>query len=152
MERLKSLLGYAWAILILFIVLATFLGNGYFSRELTLATGITISPWFSGGEIVKVIEHGAYRTLIHRPVFDGLLTERKTGFIQVNWEPLEGLPATVEEQVGYAGDRKDGFMIRLDTGKGKAILAAHSSSVVSVDGVYRLKKGWAVRVLLQKSN
>ena len=50
MKTLKGILGYIWAFLAIFIVLATFVGHDYFSGKLASATGITISPWYSGGE------------------------------------------------------------------------------------------------------
>jgi hypothetical protein len=150
MNRLKSVLGYGWAVLAIFIVLATFMANGYFSRELASATGVTVSPWYSGGEVTKTNEHGTYRTLIHRPVFDGLLWERTVGFVQVNWEPSEGLPSVIEEKINFNGDKEADFLIRLDTRTGRAVLTPYSTSVLSIDQVYKLSKGWAVRILLRK--
>ena len=150
MKTLKGILGYGWAFLTIFIVLATFMGNDYFSAKLASATGITVSPWFSGGEIVQTVDHGSYKTYIHRPVFDGLIGERREGFIQLKWEPYEGLPPGVQEQIDYNGDKKADFLITLNTQTGDATLTAHSSTVLSTKGPYRLKKGWAVRVMLKK--
>jgi hypothetical protein len=152
MKRIRPLLGYAWAVLALFVVVATFMGNRFFSRAFASATGIAISARYSGGEIRRTVEHGAYRTLIHRPVFDGLLGEHRDGFIQINWEPLEGIPPIVEEKIDYDGDGKNDFLVRLDTGSGRAELTGLQPSVRSVDKVYRLRKGWVVRVLLRRPN
>ncbi len=104
MGRLKPILGYTWAVIAVFIVLATFLGNGYFSRKLASATGVTVSPRITGGEVVQVNDHGAYKALVHRPVFDGLTGDRSTGFIQINWEGAGGLPPVVEERVDLGGN------------------------------------------------
>ena len=150
MKTLKGILGYIWAFLTVFIVLATFVGNDYFSGKLASATGITISPWFSGGEIVRTIDHGAYTTYIHRPVFDALIGERREGFIQLNWEPHAGLPLKIQEKIDYDNDRKEDFIITLNTQTGDATLTAQSPTVLSVERSYKLKKGWAVRVILKK--
>jgi len=150
MKTLKGILGYSWAFLTIFIVLATFIGNDYFSGKLASATDIKISPWFSGGEIIKTIDHGAYKTYIHRPVFDALIGERRKGFIQLKWEPYAGLPPVVQETIDYNDDNRADFLITLNTQTGDTTLSANCSTVLSTERSYRLKKGWAVRVILKK--
>ena len=150
MKVLKGILGYTWAFLTIFIVLATFVGRDYFSAKLASATGITVSPWFSGGEVVQTVAHGRYKTYIHRPVFDALIGETRKGFIQLKWEPYAGLPPVVQETIDYNGDNKADFSIILNTQTGDATLTAHSPTVLSIEGSYRLKKGWAVRVMLKR--
>jgi hypothetical protein len=150
MSKIKGILGYIWAFPALFIVIAAFVGNNYLSEKLAAATGITVSPWFTGGEIVSTIDHGTYKTYIHRPVFDALIGERKEGFIQLNWEPLAGLPPVIRETIDYNDDNREDFLVTLDTITGDTTLAACNTTVLSIAKSYRLKKGWAVRVLLQK--
>lgn len=150
MKTLKGFLGYMWAFLTVFIVLATFVGNDYFSEKLASATGVTVSPWFSGGEVVKTVDHDAYTTYIHRPVFDALIGERKEGFIQLNWEPFAGLPPVIQETIDYDGDSKDDFLVTLDTKTGGVSLTASNPTVLSIEQSYRLNKGWAVRVILKQ--
>ena len=150
MKRLKTILSYTAAALAIFVVLATFLGNGYFSHKLVSATGIRVSPWFTGGEIISAIEHDTYMTLIHRPVFDGLVSERKEGFIQINWESRTALPAVIQEAVDFNGDDKADFLVTLNTVTGETSLTAYNPAVVSVKKTYKLDKGWAVRIQLNK--
>jgi hypothetical protein len=150
MKTLRSIAGYSWAFLALFITLATFMGSPYFSRKLASASGVTISPWFSGGEVAAIRDHGSYTTKIRRPVFDGLISERKSGFVQIDWESEGALPAEIEERIDHNSDKAHDFTIRLNTSTGKVQLTAYDSSVKSVERVYRIKKGWAVRVLLRK--
>ncbi len=148
MDRIKSVLGYLWAGPALFFVLAAFAGNGYLGGKLAAATGVTISPWFSGGEVMKTLDHGEYRTHVHRPVFDALIGQRENGFIQVKWEPLASLPPIVRERVEF----KDGgrnFLVTLNTQTGQASVTSNDPAVRSVEKPYRLKNGWAVRVLLR---
>ena len=111
MKRALKIAGYTWAAACVVIVIATFAGNDYFSGRLASATGVTISPWYSGGEIVRSIDHGAYRTLIRRPVFDGLIGERKEGFIQIEWQPVTALPPVIEDGIDYTGDGKEDFSV-----------------------------------------
>jgi len=140
-----------WALLAFVIVLATFLGNNYFSQKLASTTGSKVSPWFTGGEVIRTIQHDQYNTLVHRPVFDSLIWEKKSGFVQVNWEPLERLPDIIEERIDYNDDGREDFLIKLDTQRGRADIIPLSPSVESFEGAYKLKNGWAIRVLLKKS-
>ena len=150
MQKFKSIVGYTWAVLAFIIALATFLGNDSFSRELALATGITVSPWYSGGEIVKTTEHGAYKTSLHRSVFDSLIGQTKEGFVQINWDPTAGLPPEIRESIDYNGDGKEDFFITLNPATGEVKLTTGNPSVLSVDNAYRLRNGWAVRVRLKR--
>jgi hypothetical protein len=152
MKKLKGFLGYLWAVSAFFVVLATFFGNDYLSRKLAAETGVTVSARYSGGEIVRVIDHGSYKTYLHRPVFDGLIVERDDGFIQMNWEPFVGLPSVIEETIDFDGNGKGDFFITLDTKTGTASLISYNTTVVSVDRVYKLKNGWAARVSLRKKS
>jgi hypothetical protein len=150
MNKLKSILGYTWAFIAFFIVLATFFGNERFSKVLASVTGMKVSPWYTGGEVISVIDHGTYRTLVHRPVFDALIGEKREGFIQINWEPSAGIPQVIEEKIDYDKDRKEDLLIILDTSTGKTTLTAYSPLIVSIERIYRLKNGWAVRIAIRK--
>jgi hypothetical protein len=150
MGKLKGFLGHIWALFAFFIALATFVGFDTLPRVLVASTGLTVSPRFTGGEIVRTVDHGGYKTHIHRPVFDGLIGERQEGFIQLNWEPSAGLPLVIQEEIDYDGDHREDFLVTLDTKTGNASITAFDASARSIDRSYRVKKGWAVRVLLQK--
>jgi len=150
MQKFKSFLGYTWAILAFIIALATFLGRNSLSRGLASATGIMVSPLYSGGEIVKTTDHGAYKTSLHRPVFDTLIGQTKEGFVQINWDPTAGLPPEIRESVDYNGDGKEDFIIALNSATGEAKLMAANPAVLSIDKAYRLRNGWAARVRLKR--
>jgi hypothetical protein len=143
-------MGYAWAAAAVIIALATFFGHNYFSSTLAISTGVTVNPRFSGGQILKTIDHGKYKTAIHRPVFDSLIGQTKEGFIQINWEPAAGLPPIIREGFDYNQDGNDDFTITLNTTTGETMLTKNSPDVLDVGKSYRLKNGWAVRVLLKR--
>ena len=75
MQKMRAIAGYTWAALTIPLVLATFVGLNFWAKSLVNATGLKISPWFTGGEVQKTVDHGCYRTSIHRPVFDGLVAD-----------------------------------------------------------------------------
>jgi hypothetical protein len=150
MKKLKSLLGYICAAAAIIIALATFLGQSYFSRTLASATGVTVNPWYSGGEVIKTIDHGNYQTTMHRPVFDYLIGQTKEGFIQINWVPATSLPQVISEGFDYNGDGKEDFIVTLNTTTGEATLTKSNPAVLSIGKSYHLRDGWAVRVLLKR--
>ena len=82
MKTLRSILGYGAAALSILIMVATFPSIGILGEPLIRATGLTLSPNYTGGEVMRTIDHGTYQTQIHRPVFDDtLIGERKRGFV-----------------------------------------------------------------------
>ncbi len=148
MNRLKSIIGYAWAILAVLIAPVTFLGHGALSRTLADVTGVTVHPRYSGGEVVSRIDHGPYSTSIHRPVFDALVGESKEGFIQMTWAPASALPERLEEPIDYNRDGRVDFAVSLNTATGEAALVKSHPTVRKPVKSYRLSDGWAVRVRL----
>ncbi len=150
MKRAMKIAGYIWAVTCIVVVLATFIGNTYFTAKLASATGITISPWFSGGEIVGRIDHGTYKTAIRRPVFDGLIGERKEGFIQIEWQPVTVLPSVIEEGIDFTGDGKEDFAFRLDTTTGRGTLTPRNPSVIAIQTLVKVNQSWVARIQLRK--
>lgn len=148
--KLRSAAGYTMAVAAFVIILVAFIGNDYLSRVFARVTGITVSARYTGGEVVKTVDHGTYRTLIHRPVFDGLFGERSDGFIQINWYGTSPWPRTLEEAIDYDGDNLADFAVTLDTGTLKAELSRQNPGVMGIEKTYKLNKGFAVRITLQK--
>jgi hypothetical protein len=150
-EIIKSGLGYTWAVLCLVIVLATFVGLNFWSNTLAQGTGIQVSPRYTGGEVQRSVDHGQYLTLLHRPVFDGLLGERSEGFVQIDWTPKDqqSLPALIEEEFDIDGDGTGDFSIRLDTVAAKADLIKKKPWVQAADSVIAVDKELILRVRLQ---
>jgi hypothetical protein len=114
------------------------------------ATGLTVSPMYTGGEVARIVDHGAYRTQVHRMVFDDVLIgERRTGFVQVDWSPLEGLPAHIDEAIDADGDGQADFHVEVDTLGEVATLTPRVPWALDVDWVYRLEDALALRVRLR---
>jgi len=86
MQKIKTILGYSLAASALIIVLATYMGNGVFSRIIA-GTGIKVNPRYTGGEVAGTIKRPGYRIMVHRPVFSALVGQSNTGFVQADWKP-----------------------------------------------------------------
>jgi hypothetical protein len=124
MATIKSVFGYSWAALCMVIVLATFFGMGVWPRVLANTTGVRVSPWYSGGDVAFQVDHGAYSTLLRKPVFDGLFAPRREGFVQIDWIPKGNgsLPASIEEALDVDGDGTLDLNIRIDSTSGSTRL------------------------------
>jgi hypothetical protein len=112
--------------------------------------GLNISPWFSGGEVRQTIDHGTYRTLVHRPVFDGLIGERSNGFVQIDWVPKEKfhLPVILQEEFDADGDGKIDFSVRLQGEN--AELLSRASQVTGSDPLVSAGPEKILRVRLKR--
>jgi hypothetical protein len=151
MSTIKAVLAYAWALLAIPIILAAFMGMGPLAGKLVAVTGLHVHPIYTGGAVVRVIDHGPYRTLIHRPVFDGLVGQRDRGFVQIEWQPVDAnLPEFIDERVDFDADGSNDFQIRLNTFTPQASIRASDPRVLSVNEVIAVPHGRIVRVNLQR--
>ncbi len=152
MAKLKSLLAHGWVLLATPIVLLTFVGMDGWSALLVRTTGVKISPWHVGGEVIRETEHPGYRTVLRRPVFDALIGQRSVGFTQVEWLPERGsaLPARIEESVDYDGDGAADFAVDLDTAANQARVTPLSPRVLGLERTYRLEGERVIRVRLRR--
>jgi len=154
MAKVKSVLGYSMAALCIPIMMVAVLGLRLpMAPALILgfvsATGLKHSANWTGGEVVQTLEHGTYRTEVHRPVFDALIGEHKKGFIQVAWRPPDALPARIDEEIDADADGQADFRIRLEPATKQASLTSYSPNVIELQGVYNLDETLAVRVRLK---
>ena len=154
MRRFRAILGTAWAAAALPIVLAGFFGMDRCSKQLVAATGIQVSPWFTGGEALRTEDHGSWQTVIHRPVFDGLFRQRRSGFVQVDWKPTgeTPLPPKIEESEDLDGDGSADVRILLDTVANRAEVASLSRRPASLREVFDMGKWRALRIDLRNPN
>jgi len=151
MKRLLKIAGYVWAVACVVVVLVEFMAEKPLGGYLVSVTGIKVSPRFTGGEVIRTVDHGAYRTVIHRPVFDGLIGERREGFIQVEWKPVSVLPPIIEEGIAFTASGQEDLRFRLDTAAGKGELKALNPMVTGVSLVAPVSGGWLVRFQLKKT-
>jgi hypothetical protein len=149
MKKLKAFLGYTVAVLTFpFIIVMIMSGVSGLGDVLIEATGLKTAANYTGGEVVRTIDHGAYETRVHRMVFDALIGERSEGFIQVAWGPLDALPAHIDEEIDADGDGQADFRVEVDTANKESTLTPYASWVLDLEGTYRLNDTLAVRVRL----
>ena len=154
MSRLRTILGYSWAFLALPIILATFIANDFWAAKLVAGTGLKVSPWLTGGEVLQTVKYEQYQAVIHRAVLDGVIWQRSQGFVQINWLPVQdgGLPQVIEEEIDYNRDGTKDFRIQLNTVNNKVVLTSYNSSVLAIENYYNLGNEKVVRVVLKNSD
>lgn len=146
--RLKIIFAYTAAVLATVVAVGTFLGMDYLSHKLVNGTGLKISPWYTGGEIVNTVDHAQFKTLQHRAVYDSLIGRKTEGFVQIDFAPSAALPDKISEDIDFDLDGAADFRIEYDTKANTAVLTPFDSRVLSLDGCYKLKERRAVRIKL----
>lgn len=149
MQKIKTFLGYFIAFLGVPLVLATFMGNQFFTEVLVNTTGLEVSPWIIGGELQETLPRDGYNTLIYAPVFMGLIGETNEGFIQIAWSPANNLPEIISEEFDVNKDGKVDFKVTLNTEEKTATLDAYSADVLSMEGPFNYKTRDALKTETQ---
>lgn len=150
--KVKTFLGYFVAALMVPVVFVTLMGMGPLAEGLVKLTGVEISPWFTGGAVVRAIPHGAYDTRIHRPVFDALIGERREGFVQIVWGPATALPDTIVEDIDYDNDGHADFQVTLHPRTKTAEWHSHIEHAYGMDGPYAIGDGVGMRIKLKNTH
>jgi len=147
--RVKALFGWAWLALAAAAGVGIVLYSNPLGTALAERAGLKISPHFTGGEIAAAIDHGAYKTVVHRPVFDALFWQWPTGFVQVGWEPAGALPGKLREELDVFGSGARGFYVNLDTATGEASYEGQPEWVTAPPKAERLRDSWVIRVRVE---
>jgi hypothetical protein len=152
MEKVKSILGYSWAIMTVPFALAIMFSAPIIYQTLFEGSGLKVTDRISGGEVVQVIERNAYSIYLHKPVFDGFFSERTSGFVQVDFISETALPLQIEETIDYDLDQMSDFQISINTQTNEYELKAETENVkqLTAEEVYVLDKRRTIRVELEK--
>lgn len=80
---MKNFVSKLWAILSIFLLLATFLFGQQIQDVLMRAPFMKIDPYYSGGDIERSFDTTSYSVKIHQKVFPALFGESDEGFRQI---------------------------------------------------------------------
>ena len=122
------------------LVLVTFMGMNLLAGKLVAVTGLHVHPLYTGGEVAQTIDHGPYQTLIHRPVFDGLVGQREYG-LRPDPMAAQGRQSAreIDEQIDFDADGTNDFRIRLNTVTSEASIEPSDPRVLSASGRSRCR-------------
>ena len=149
---LKPWLGCTWVVTAIVIAIAGFSNPGPFMNFFNRRFQVT-ENW-RGGKINSVKFHEGYRTIVHQPVFEGLLTETGRGFVRIDWasENECRLPDVIVETFDYNNDGKIDFKIRLNTFKNTVVFHSYCGPdlTLSDEKVLVFDKSRSLRINIHK--
>ncbi|MCE5345922.1 MAG: hypothetical protein LLG13_06495 [Bacteroidales bacterium] len=148
MKKLKMITGITWAFAGLILMFILFPGMNNLSMSVSKLPFMKINPNYNGGVVAKQIVEASCTLDIRKPVFDGLLKERKSGFVQIDWRGT--VPDNIVDTIDYDLDEIPDFTITIDRIKSTTSINAMSSKVLNIGVSTPTSYGWAVRVNLKK--
>jgi len=144
MKKAKIIAGTFWAFICLILILILFPGLNSFSRSVSKLSFMKINPRYTGGEIVNKIVEERCTLDVRKPVFTGLLRDRNSGFVQMDWRGE--VPEFIRDTIDYNDDGKKDFCILVNRKESKTDLESFSPEVRGIVISTPTSYGWAVRV------
>ena len=148
MKKIKIIAGISWAFAGLILIIILFPGLTSFSVSVSKLPFMKLNPRYTGGEIAHQIIAENCTLNIRKPVFNGFLRERNSGFVQLDWHGT--IPEMINDSIDYDHDGKKDFCIFIDRKNSKTVLNPLSAKVKGVAISTPTSYGWAVRVALLK--
>ena len=107
-----------------------------------------INPNYTGGEINHQIISAGCTLDVRKPVFDGLIKERKNGFVQLDWRG--NIPEKISDTIDYNLDGRPDFKIIIDRKNSETVLTPIDKKTGDVIISTPTSYGWALRVEIKK--
>lgn len=148
MKKMKIIAGISWAFLGLIMIIILFPGLNMFSVSVSKLPFMKLNPRYTGGEIANQMITASCTLNIRKPVFDGFLKERNTGFVQLDWHGT--IPELIKDTIDYDHDGNKDFCILIDRKDSKTAVDPFSKKVKGVLISTSTSYGWAARVKLIK--
>jgi hypothetical protein len=148
MKKIQMIAGIGWAFAGLLIIIIIFPGLTGFAKSLGHLSFMKINPNYSGGGVAFSDTVPGYVLDIRKPVFDGLLGERKKGFVQLDWRGR--IPGFISDTIDFDKDGKSDLVIVINTRESKTGIEPLDRRVESVNVSTATSYGWAVRINLIK--
>lgn len=148
MKKMKIIAGISWAFFGLIMILILFPGLNMFSVSVSKLPFMKLNPRYTGGEIANQIITASCTLDIRKPVFNGFLKERNTGFVQLDWHGT--IPELIKDSIDYDHDGNKDFCILIERKDSKTVVDPFNKKVKGVLISTPTSYGWAARVRLIK--
>ena len=148
MKKVKIIAGISWAFAGLILIIILFPGLNSFSVSVSKLPFMKLNPRYTGGEVTTRLISEKCTLDIRKPVFNGFLKERNSGFVQMDWHGI--VPEMIRDSIDYDNDGKKDFCIEVNRIKSESGLEVYNGKVKSVLISTPTSYGWAVRVGLLK--
>lgn len=148
MKKVKIIAGICWAFAGLILIIILFPGLNGFSVSVSKLPFMKLNPRYTGGEIASQIITGSCTLDIRKPVFNGFLKDRKSGFVQLDWRG--NVPEMIKYSIDYDTDGNRDFCISVNRKESKTSLELFNPNVKGVVISTPTSYGWSVRVGMLK--
>jgi len=149
LNHFASASGYLCAAAGIFVVTFGFFTVSTQAHRLAQAPFMRIHPAYSGGEVLRSFSEGGAFWEVHKPVFDGLVGERREGFVQIGVEFLA--PGTAASApIDCDGDGRTDFILSLPAGEGAPEISGPAPFVRDLGTWSRDGESAIVRVTLER--
>jgi hypothetical protein len=148
MKKVKIIAGICWAFAGLILIIILFPGLNSYSVSVSKLPFMKLNPRYTGGEIACQIITGSCTLDIRKPVFNGFLKDRKSGFVQLDWRG--NIPEMIIDSIDYDTDGNKDFCISVNRKESKTNLESFNPKVRGVVISTPTSYGWSVRVGLLK--
>jgi hypothetical protein len=148
MKKIKIIAGICWAIAGLILIIILFPGLNSFSVSVSKLPFMKLNPRYTGGEVTKQLISDKCTLDIRKPVFNGFLKERNSGFVQLDWRGT--VPEMIKDSIDYDIDGKKDFCIEVNRIKSESGLEVYNNKVKKILISTSTSYGWAARVELSK--
>jgi hypothetical protein len=149
MKKVKIIAGISWAFLGLLLIIILFPGLNSFSVSVSKLPFMKLNSRYTGGDIARQMITANCTLDIRKPVFNGFIKDRSSGFVQLDWHG--NLPETIKDSVDFDGDGKIDFNILINRKDPKTAIEPFNNMVKKVLISTPTSYGWAVRVGLDKN-
>jgi hypothetical protein len=148
MKKVRIIAGICWAIAGLILIIILFPGLNTFSASVSKLPFMKLNPRYTGGEVATHQISEKCTLDIRKPVFSGLLKERNSGFVQLDWRGI--VPEIIKDSIDYDNDGKKDFFIEVNRAKSISGLEVYNNKVKKILISTPASYGWSVRVELSK--
>lgn len=148
MKKVKIIAGISWAFICLIVIIVLFPGLNTFSVSVSKLPFMKLNPRYTGGEIASQVVVELCTLDIRKPVFNGFLREKNSGFVQLDWHGT--IPETIKDSIDYDHDGINDLSILIDRKNSKTDMNPINRKVKNVVISTPTSYGWAARIGLTK--
>jgi hypothetical protein len=148
MKKVKFFAGILWAFAGLIVIIVMFPALNGLSASVSRLPFMKIHPRYTGGELAYQVVEKSCTLNIRKPVFDGFFGDRKSGFVQLDWQGT--LPEVINDTIDFDKDGVTDFSVLIDRKNSKTDLKPVSTIVENIEISTPTSYGWSVRVGLVK--
>jgi hypothetical protein len=151
LSKVLTPVGYAWGIAAAICGTAVFFFFGPLSHTLAQQPFMRVHPIYSGAEVVKSESTADADWRIHRPVFDGLISETDHGFIQIDVICKNHQTKSLRHAFDYNSDGTEDFALSIPNAPdGVPTIEKTSPEITGIERWAKTREGWIIRIGLDK--